>query len=370
MKITVVGAGIMGLSAAWALQRNGHQVTVYEQGEIPNHLGSSVNQQRLIRFPYGDSLAYTRMVWDAYQAWEQLWKDIGTKLYMQTGTLVLAGANTDEDWAYSSARTLEQLGLSVHWFDTDGLKANFPLFLFNSNESGFYLDSGGVLLAKEIIKKLSQHLTNLGVTLHTNSPVYEVDTGRGRIVLANQKIVDADILIVAAGPWVKRLLPEFGQRITPSRQVIVYIEPPTSLVARWTSTPMVLDVDPSSGFYLVPSVMGTSIKLGSNNFTMTGEPDSERLTSETEALANYKLCQRRLRDFKEYSLKDASTCFYSVAPHKRFIIESIGSSWIMSGFSGHGFKFGPLFGLALADAIADRFNKDELSQWAAGYQLT
>ncbi|MBW4636384.1 MAG: FAD-dependent oxidoreductase [Iphinoe sp. HA4291-MV1] len=370
MKITVVGAGIMGLSAAWALQRNGHQVTVYEQGEIPNCLGSSVDQHRLIRFPYGDQLGYTRMVSDAYQAWEQLWKDIGTKLYVQTGTLILAGTSTGEGWAYSSARTLEQLGLSVHWLDADRLKAKFPLFLFDDNENGFYLSSGGVLLAERIIKELSQHLTNQGVALYVNSLVDEVDTERARVVLANKKVVDADILIIAAGPWVKRLLPEFCERVIPSRQVIVYIEPPASLAAKWTTTPMVLDVASSNGFYLVPSVMGTQIKLGNNSFTMSGEPDSERLTSATEALATYKLCQQRLREFKEYSLKDARTCFYSVAPEKRFIVESIGSSWIMSGFSGHGFKFGPLLGLALAETIADRFNKDELNRWAAGYHLT
>ncbi|WDD30113.1 FAD-dependent oxidoreductase (plasmid) [Nostoc sp. UHCC 0926] len=370
MKVSVVGAGIIGLSAAWALQRNGHQVTVYEQGEIPNSLGSSVDQHRLIRFPYGDELGYTHMVSNAYQAWEQLWEDIGTSLYVQTGTLVLAGSSSNEDWAYSSARTLEKLGFLVDWLDRDRLKYNFPLFSFDSGERGFYLNSGGVLLAQPIIEKLSQYLTHQGVVLHPNSPIDEVDTTCAQIVLANKKVVDADILIIAAGPWVRRLLPAFYERVIPSRQVIVYIEPPAFLASRWTTAPMVLDVAPFNNFYLVPSVMGTQIKIGSNSFSMSGEPDYERLPSESEAIATYKLCQHRLKDFQEYSLIDAKTCFYSVAPEKHFIVESIGSSWILSGFSGHGFKFGPLLGLALADAIADRFNKDELNRWAAGYQLT
>ncbi|MDM9382749.1 hypothetical protein QUB80_18820 [Chlorogloeopsis sp. ULAP01] len=64
-----------------ALYRDGHQVTVYEQGKLPNPLGSWVDQHRLICFPYGRELGYTRMVFDAYWAWKQLWADLGKQLY-------------------------------------------------------------------------------------------------------------------------------------------------------------------------------------------------------------------------------------------------------------------------------------------------
>ncbi|BAZ47492.1 FAD-dependent oxidoreductase [Nostoc sp. NIES-4103] len=366
MKVIVIGAGIMGLSAAWALQRDGHQVTVYEKGEIPNHQGSSVDQHRLIRFPYGDQLGYTCMVFDAYQAWEKLWRDIGRKFYVQTGTLILAGENADREWVTSSAITLEKLNLPTRWLQADQLKDNFPLFLFNDIESALYLQSGGVLLAEQIIKALSQHLKNRGVTFHTQTMVSEIDVERARIVLANKNIVDADILIVAAGPWINNLLPDFSGRVTPSRQVIIYLEAPALLAAKWARTPMVFDFDLSSGFYMVPSVLGTQIKVGDHNFTMTGTPDSERFVQEAEAYAIYKLCQRRLKNFNQYHFKGARTCFYTVAPQERFIVESKGSSWIMTGFSGHGFKFGPLLGLALAETIAGHHHKYELSQWAAG----
>ena len=39
----VLGAGIMGLSAAWALDAAGHRVTVVEQDEVPNPRGASVD---------------------------------------------------------------------------------------------------------------------------------------------------------------------------------------------------------------------------------------------------------------------------------------------------------------------------------------
>src|SRR5690554_6035862 len=88
VRILVVGAGIIGLCTAWALARDGHEVTVLEQGPVPNPNGSSVDFHRLIRYAYGDRLGYTRMVGEAHAAWERLWSDLGERLYVRTGTLL------------------------------------------------------------------------------------------------------------------------------------------------------------------------------------------------------------------------------------------------------------------------------------------
>jgi glycine/D-amino acid oxidase-like deaminating enzyme len=363
MKITVVGAGIIGLSAAWALCREGHQVTVYEQGTLPNSLGSSVDQHRLIRFPYGRELGYTRMVFDAYRAWEQLWADLGKRLYAPTGTLVLASAT--ESWASDSATTLEQLGIGVRWLNAEQLQAAFPLLMADGVESAFYLDSGGVLLAEKIIAAMAEYLSHKGVILYTQVQVREIDPDRPRIVLEGA-IAEADTLVIAAGAWVTRLLPDFGKRVTPSRQVVVYVEPPVETKAQWLHAPMILDIDPECGFYIVPPVLGTDLKIGDHRFTLTGNPDRDRTAGEAEVQQIYKQLERRIKDFNRYQLKSARTCFYTVAPEERFIVEPVGNAWVMSGFSGHGFKFGPLLGLRLAEAIACRCTPTFLSQWAAG----
>ncbi|MBW4565968.1 MAG: hypothetical protein KME32_33805 [Mojavia pulchra JT2-VF2] len=65
-------------------------------------------------------------------------------------------------------------------------------------------------------------------------------------------------------------------------------------------------------------------------------------------------------------MQNARTCFYTVTPQEHFIIESTGKSWLMSGFSGHGFKFGALLGLGVAVAIAGCCTPEQLGHWAAG----
>jgi len=40
--------------------------------------------------------------------------------------------------------------------------------------------------------------------------------------------------------------------------------------------------------------------------------------------------------------------------------------FVMSGFSGHGFKFGALMGEAMADMVLGQRDKDVVTPWAAG----
>jgi len=75
----------------------------------------------------------------------------------------------------------------------------------------------------------------------------------------------------------------------------------------------------------------------------------------------------RFRDFPSYRKLEARACFYDVSEGERFLVEPLGErAWVLSGFSGHGFKFGALIGERLADAIAGRIEAQALTRWAAG----
>ena len=63
-KAAIVGAGIMGLSAARALSRRGWQVTIYEQFEVGTKRGSSHGRSRIFRLAYPDP-KWVRMAQEA-----------------------------------------------------------------------------------------------------------------------------------------------------------------------------------------------------------------------------------------------------------------------------------------------------------------
>jgi len=364
MRVTVVGAGIMGLSCAWELDRLGHQVTVIEQATIPNPLGSSGDQHRVIRYAYGAELGYQRMVGEAYAAWDRLWADLGERLIVDTGTLAL---DVDGgEWSSRSAKNLAADGHAVTWLDQAALVRRFPLVAAAGVERAFHLSTGSVLFAERITAALGRYLAGRGVEIRTNTAARSVDPEAGRVVLADGTAIDADAVVVAAGPWIDRLLPAFSGRVTPSRQLTVYLDPPAAIAAQWRSMPMLLDIGLTSGFYAVPPVGGTGLKVGDHIFSLSGDPDHDREALRDEAATILADCRRRLADFDAYRLTQVKTCFYTVEPKERFVIEPIGRrGWAMSPCSGHGFKFGALLGSAVARAVVGEARPD-ITAWAAG----
>lgn len=285
MRVLVVGGGIMGLAAARSLLREGCAVTLLEQGSLPNPLGASVDQHRLIRYPYGPARGYVRMVRDAYAAWGRVWADLGTTLYQETGTLVLSAEHGG--WAAESRAALEAEGLDFEALDAAALALRYPMLDSSGASQAFYCHSGGLLRAEAIVAALAAHLRRQGAALLANAKVSALDGERGEVRLADGSALRADRVLVAAGPWTARLLPALAAQARPTRQVVVYLEPPGDCAAAWLRAPMLLDIGAASGFYLVPPRVTAKgahlgLKIGDHSFGPSGDPDREREPSAVE----------------------------------------------------------------------------------------
>ncbi|WP_428684663.1 FAD-dependent oxidoreductase [Reyranella sp.] len=366
MKAIIVGGGIMGLATAWALARQGHEVELFEQGALPNMLASSMDEHRLIRHPYGTHVGYARMIDEAYAAWDLLWADLGETLYEPTGTLALSGNGAD--WAERSAAALASIGRPMTELSMADLPRRFPLLDTKGLERAFWIDTGGVLLAQDIVAALVRHLgRQASVRLHTNTPVRSVDLESGRIVTQAGAVHGADVVVVAAGAWAPRLLPALGARVVPSRQVVVYFDLPEDQRAAWAKGPMIIEKTGDVGLYLVPPVRGCGMKVGDHEFSRTGDPAAGRHAQESEMSALLDRCRSLLDGFERWTIRNLKVCFYSVTDDERFIVEKPGAKgWAMSPCSGHGFKFGALMGLELARTIADSRDAAAHAGWAAG----
>jgi len=362
----VVGAGIVGLSAARALLAEGYRVEVIEQGPVPNAHGSSVDSSRLIRHTYGQQDGYAALVDAAYAAWDRLWAELGTTHYTQTGTLILSRPGTT--WAQDSAATLDALGKRYRVLGPDEAARRFPLLNLDGVARVYWVETGGVLAAEPIVDALARQLRAQGASITAHTAVTDLDPAGGRVWLEDGSRRAADLLLLAAGPWTGRLWPEIAARLTPSRQLVCYADVPDDLHAAWRRMPMVLDIaeaeSRSAGsVYAVPPVGGAPLKLGDHAFSLTGDPDTDRSPGETELERLFETTCRQLATPERYRLLSGRTCFYTVAPGARFLHRSEGRAHALAGFSGHGFKFGPLIGERFAEMVRGDVSEPAFGAW-------
>jgi sarcosine oxidase subunit beta len=309
---------------------------------------------------------YMRMVDEAYAAWDQLWAELGEVLHVPTGVLALD--DTSGAWVPDSRKAMRGGGYPLEDLAGRDVAARFPCLSGENIRDAFFCPLGGVLLAERIVERLADHLRALGVAFERARST-AVDAPRRTLRLADGSTRTADVLVVAAGPWGPRLMPDtLAARVVASRQVVVRLMPPSDALPVWERAPMLLDLAEAGGFYLVPPVAGTPLKIGDHSFSRIGDPDEpDRTADPREVERILALARRRIPGLDGFGFVGAASCFYDVEPEERFLIEEIAQgSWVMSGFSGHGFKFGAVLGLRLARTIAHHEDAAALSAWAAG----
>lgn len=367
MKVVIVGAGIMGLSTAWALRRRGHEAEVLEQGAFPNPLASSVDDHRVLRRAYGPELGYQAMTAEAYQAWSRLWVDLGRSLYVETGALYVGKAA--DPWLAASFEGLSAAGVPFERLTPAEAVRRFPAILPDGIEQAAHVPSTGPLRAGEIVAALGGWLASNDVEIRTQARVVAVEPERASVVLVDGSRVSGDRLVLAAGPWLPGLVPALASAVTPSRQLVVYLEPPADLAAAWQAMPVLADLSPEASFYAVPPAAGMRLKVAGHPFSLSGDPDRERVATPADTEAVLSIARRRIHDLRRFRVLETKTCFYDVSGDERFIAKTVERMVVLTGFSGHGFKFGAVVGEKVAAAVAGDLSPQALATWIAGGEV-
>ncbi|MBF8246611.1 MAG: FAD-binding oxidoreductase [Rickettsia sp.] len=407
----VIGCGVIGVCTAWSLLKQGiKHVTLIDESCIPRPQGgASIDGGRAIRYPYGSEEGYTLMVSDAYDAWSELWEDLGKVHYTETGMLFVqlcASENSVKTFrdtygmdSYKTIKKLKsQIGEQVKFLGKEQIQDLHPFLRCDDLEFGLYSPKAGVLHAADIVvntfKWVSKHPnattlcgpeyecikfetnSNENSTKNSNDP----NSKENHCVLKNGKVISTDIMIFAMNCFTSKLFPEVKDTLTPSRQELVYFMPPDDEIKQWKSAPMLLEKSGEDSYYYLPYVGGTGtygIKASTHSMDVTGydfftesfEPKLDFNDSITKWVQN-----RFSNRGDKPPLQPCFTrvCYYDVSPEERFqmyFLNSTKTAMSLYGFSGHGFKFGALVGKAVSLAATKQKSPETVQKWLAG-QLT
>lgn len=364
MRIIVVGAGIAGLSSAWALTGRGHQVSLIEQGEIPNPLAASGDHHRIIRRAYAPDSGYGHLISEAYDAWARLWDDLGETHYDHRGFMAVSREPGDEAETY-----LEGMRVGGYPFERlvgDGAVERWPFLDGGTFRYAFHSPEGGALHCRQIARAMVRWLRRNGADVRAGTRVEAVDHERGIVRLDGGETLEGDRIVVAAGAWVLKLFPSLATALAPKRTAVVYLDPPSDLAGAWESAPVMLDVGGSTDGYILPPSGGGGLKFGSGmNKRAAPDPDRDRATGETEGEYVRDLFSPPIARIAEYRVVDTVSCVYTFTADERFFSRTFGRVTVISACSGHGYKFGAAVGRRMADAI-ESSDLETLENWLLG----
>ena len=348
----VIGAGGMGSAAVYHLARRGLKVLGLERYDIPHEMGSSHGYSRMIRYTLQEHPSYVPLVRRSYELWHELEETAGEKLVVTTGS-VRAGP-PDSPFFKNAMESCDLHDIPYEVLTAEEVNKRFPGYLFPEEISSIYQADGGFLLPEECIVHHVRAAEAVGAEVHTQETVLDWEPQGGAVQVRTDKdTYTADRLVVTAGPWAAKLVPEVAAYAVPERQVLGWFQPERPELFTPEVFPVFGVLTEEGRYYGFPSYTVPGFKIGrSHHLEQKVDPDlmDREVHAEDEAILRQAVS--RYFPLAAGELMDRKTCIYTNTPDEHFMIGVLPEHpqvSVAAGFSGHGFKFASVIGEIMAD---------------------
>jgi len=364
LKVIVVGAGINGVTAAIELTRRRHKVLLVDPGPLPHPLAASTDISKAVRAAYGADEDYTALAERSMEVWREWNAQFDAELYHEVGFLFLRRqAMRRGDFEFESFNLLQKRGHQLERMSPTSLRQRFPAWNAECYEDGFFEASAGYVESGRVVAELIKRAKSLGVESREGYRFADLDEADDRVrgvVLGNGDRIEGDSVVFAVGAWTPYLLPFTRDLFRATGHPVFHLKPRDPKLFMAERFPIFGADISTTGYYGFPLSREGVVKVANHGPGREMSPDSaERVVTADE--------ENELREFLSGTfpaLLDAPIVYTRIC---MYCDTHDGHFWIApdperpglilaTGDCGHGFKFAPILGEIIADAVEGRNN--------------
>jgi glycine/D-amino acid oxidase-like deaminating enzyme len=210
--VVIVGAGIVGMSAAYFLSQRDVSVAVLDKGAVA--FEQSSRNWGWIR-QNGRNLRELPLAIASRALWQELSDDLDEDIGWRSGGNLHLGYTADELATFERWRKAAlESGLSTEVMNREQVSNVVP-GLEGDFVGGIFSPGDGQADPHRVVPALARAATKRGVSIHDHCAVERIEMSDGRVegVLARDGILRSERVIVCAGAWSSRLLWLLGVRL-------------------------------------------------------------------------------------------------------------------------------------------------------------
>ncbi|MQA79574.1 MAG: FAD-dependent oxidoreductase [Streptosporangiales bacterium] len=348
-RVVVVGGGVVGVSLAYHLAAFGYRdVVVVERGLLGE--GSTAKATGGIRTQFSSPLN-ARLAHAAVDYFAHFEERVGEPLeFRQHGYLFVLDDERQLAVFRASAEMQRSLGVEVELLEPDAIPSLVPGIVTGDVVGAAYTPNDGSASPADVVQAFARQARRGGVTFRQETEVVGfVRDGAGAVtgVETTGGRLDAELVVVAAGPWAADVgrLAGVTLPVEPHSRQAFGIDALPELTAD-----MPLTVDLGSGAYVHPERSGGIIGGNDRDTPIALEPrvDWDLTGQLIESLV------RRVPWLVGARITSGWAGLREMSPDDHGIVGAVPEVpglWVAVGFSGHGFMQAPIVGTELARTL-------------------
>ncbi len=323
----------------------------------------------MVRMDYGEDVFYHELAEAALEGWDRWNRTWPRPLYHETGFLVLAGGPmAPGGFEHESWRVLRARGYEPQRTGGEDLSRRWPAWSGARYPDGYLSARGGWAESGAVVGHLAHLCEREGVRMvaGTVAGLLERGSAVSGVTLPGGERIDAGHVVLCAGAWTPVLLPWLHDVLWATAQPVLHFAPPDPDPYRVPAfLPFAADIA-GSGWYGFPALADGRVKVAHHGAGRRLDPRDPGEVGDDHVARTRAFLAEAIPGLASAPVVGRRVCLYCDSfdgdlwidrdPAREGLV-------VAAGGSGHAFKFAPLLGPLVADALEGAPNR-----WAARFR--